>query len=239
MPFVWFLRIIVLLISIMRNNFHLYIGVTVLLLFTACTNAAKQESVNEEQKDTAAVIAEKVPAMPSFSSYSESIMAMRQHKDQSMVDNGIIEKSNIKSFKGLQYFAPDSTYIFKVQLELLKPEKVIFKTTDARAPAYYKFCKLNFMKEGKSHFLYAYVEDINRPESLFIPFKDATSNLATYGGGRYIDLDYHGEQTMLLLDFNYAYNPYCHYNHDYSCPLVPQENILDIPILAGEKKLYE
>ena len=223
----------------MQTNFRLLFVGLVLSICTACNNGVSQEAKQANENDSIGTVAEKEPAMPSFSSYSEAILAMRMHKDQTMLDNHIIEQSKAEGFDGLQYFAPDSTYIFKAQLELLKPEKVIFKTTDARAPEYYKFCKLNFNKAGKSYSLYAYVEDINQPESLFIPFKDATSNKASYGGGRYIDLEYHGEKTMLLLDFNYAYNPYCHYNHDYSCPLVPQENVLTIPILAGEKKLYE
>ena len=223
----------------MQTNFRLLFVGLVLSICTACNNGVIHETKQANENDTLAAIAEKEPAMPSFASYSEAILAMRKHKDETMLNNGIIEKSHIETFDGLQYFAPDSTYIFKAKLELLKPEKVIFKTTDTRAPEYFKFCKLSFMKDGLPYFLYAYVEDINQPESLFLPFKDATSNKASYGGGRYIDLDYKGEKTMLLLDFNYAYNPYCHYNHDYSCPLVPQENVLTIPILAGEKKLYE
>ena len=223
----------------MQTNFRLLFIGLVLSISTACNNGVSHEAKQANENDSIGTVDEKEPAMPSFSSYSEAILAMRMHKDQNMLDNHIIEQSKVEGFDGLQYFAPDSTYIFKAQLELLKPEKVIFKTTDERAPEYYKFCKLNFNKAGKSYCLYAYVEDINQPESLFIPFKDETSNKSTYGGGRYIDLEYHGEKTMLLLDFNYAYNPYCHYNHDYSCPLVPQENVLTIPILAGEKKLYE
>jgi hypothetical protein len=37
------------------------------------------------------------------------------------------------------------------------------------------------------------------------------------------------------IDLNYAYNPYCAYNPNYSCPLPPRENWLKVPIRAGEK----
>jgi uncharacterized protein (DUF1684 family) len=37
------------------------------------------------------------------------------------------------------------------------------------------------------------------------------------------------------LDFNRAYNPYCAYNENYSCPIPPRENRLPIAITAGEK----
>ena len=39
----------------------------------------------------------------------------------------------------------------------------------------------------------------------------------------------------LRLDFNYAYNPYCPYNANWSCPVPPVENRLDVAIEAGEK----
>ena len=39
----------------------------------------------------------------------------------------------------------------------------------------------------------------------------------------------------ITLDFNKAYNPYCAYISNFSCPLPPSENLLTIPIKAGEK----
>ena len=39
----------------------------------------------------------------------------------------------------------------------------------------------------------------------------------------------------VLLDFNYAYNPFCAYNESWSCPLTPFENRLRAPLRAGEK----
>jgi len=37
------------------------------------------------------------------------------------------------------------------------------------------------------------------------------------------------------MDFNLAYNPYCAYNENWSCPLTPFENRLKVAIAAGEK----
>ena len=37
-----------------------------------------------------------------------------------------------------------------------------------------------------------------------------------------------------MVDFNYAYNPYCAYNEGWSCPLTPAENRLTVDIRAGE-----
>ena len=41
----------------------------------------------------------------------------------------------------------------------------------------------------------------------------------------------------LIIDFNYAYNPYSSYNDNWDCPITPKENILPVAIKAGEKSL--
>jgi uncharacterized protein (DUF1684 family) len=69
---------------------------------------------------------------------------------------------------------------------------------------------------------------------LFVPFKDKTSGITSYEGGRYIDIDIPTTDEVVL-DFNKAYNPYCAYNSKYSCPIPPAVNSLAIEILAGEK----
>lgn len=68
----------------------------------------------------------------------------------------------------------------------------------------------------------------------FLPFRDATSGLETYGAGRYLDPQETPNGT-LIVDFNYAYNPYCAYGDRFSCPLPPFENWVKVPINAGER----
>ncbi len=75
---------------------------------------------------------------------------------------------------------------------------------------------------------------------IFIPFRDGTSGKETYGGGRYLwdsgkgaDLGSDGDE--LVLDFNYAYHPSCVHDPIWSCPLAPPENLLTVPIRAGER----
>lgn len=208
-----------------------------MVVLTACNNPGREGDTSTNTDNTSKT--EKKPVVPKFSTYKDAIQAMREQKDKHLMGGEILDPEKKPEFKGLKYFDPDTSFIFKASIELLKPEKVIFKTTDEREPEYYRFCKLTFTKNGVSQSLNGFVENAESPESIFIPFRDATNNNETYGGGRYIDLHYNGEKTLVLLDLNYAYNPYCHYNHNYSCPLVPKENILTIPIFAGEKKLYE
>ena len=71
---------------------------------------------------------------------------------------------------------------------------------------------------------------------LFVPFTDKTNGFETYGGGRYIDLKMDDiKNTLCVLDFNKAYNPYCAYASGFNCPIPPKENDLKVNISAGEK----
>ena len=71
--------------------------------------------------------------------------------------------------------------------------------------------------------------------TLFLAFADATSAKESYGAGRYLDIKKVPGSTSLILDFNKAYNPYCAYNENFSCPFPPSENLLHVAITAGEK----
>lgn len=75
---------------------------------------------------------------------------------------------------------------------------------------------------------------------IFLPFRDATAGQTTYGGGRYLldtvkgaDLGRHADGG-LILDFNFAYHPSCHYSPSWSCPLAPPGNQLDTAVTVGE-----
>ncbi|MDE3132310.1 MAG: DUF1684 domain-containing protein [Acidobacteriota bacterium] len=75
---------------------------------------------------------------------------------------------------------------------------------------------------------------------LFLPFRDATAGRSTYGAGRYLldtakgaDLGLAGD--LLVLDFNFAYHPSCRYDPAWQCPLAPPENVLGVPLEAGER----
>ena len=69
---------------------------------------------------------------------------------------------------------------------------------------------------------------------LFLPFVDALSGSETYPAGRYLEPE-HLASGRVLVDFNLAYNPYCAYNAQWSCPVPPFENRLTVSIRAGEQ----
>jgi len=71
-------------------------------------------------------------------------------------------------------------------------------------------------------------------DGFFLPFVDSLAGSETYPAGRYLEPEPLSDGE-LLIDFNLAYNPYCAYNDQWSCPLTPFENRLKVPIRAGEK----
>jgi uncharacterized protein (DUF1684 family) len=74
----------------------------------------------------------------------------------------------------------------------------------------------------------------------FLSFRDATCGTETYGAGRYVldtakGADLGTDGGRVILDFNFAYQPSCSYDPQWSCPLPPRENWLTIPIRGGER----
>jgi len=106
--------------------------------------------------------------------------------------------------------------------------------TDGSQRAYYVYGNAHFHLEGKELDVTVFKPVKTETDYLFIPFYDETSADLTYGGGRYVEPTI-TDNGSLEIDFNLAYNPYCAYNHTYRCPVPPQENSLNVSILAGEK----
>ncbi|UGU17056.1 DUF1684 domain-containing protein [Sinomicrobium kalidii] len=149
-----------------------------------------------------------------------------------------------KDFQGLDFFPIDTTLRVRARLERT-PQDLPFTmpTTTDRVTEEVRYGILHFSINNKEYRLNVYQnqELITREgyeDYLFLPFSDATNGEETYGGGRYIDLRI-PEGDEIVLDFNKAYNPYCAYNKKYSCPIVPEENTLPVPVRAGVKSFEE
>ena len=140
--------------------------------------------------------------------------------------------------KGLDCFPPDPGYRFELELhEHRKKKKMKMAYTKGEEQEFIRWGEFRFEVGDKELVLQAYKRS-SIEETLFIPFRDATSGKETYGAGRYLDLNSEMAQTTdgkWILDFNRAYNPWCVYSEAYTCPFVPPENWLDVPIQAGEK----
>ena len=79
--------------------------------------------------------------------------------------------------------------------------------------------KSDFSVKGQAAILQVYVSE--EGFDYFVPFVDATAPEETYGAGRYLEPGDLGDG-KLYVDFNLAYNPYCAYNDNWSCPLPPK-----------------
>ena len=141
-------------------------------------------------------------------------------------------------FKGLEYYPPDPSYRFELELnEHREKQAVRMAYTKGNEQDFLCWGEFRFKIGGKEQAIQVYKSN-PQEEMLFVPFKDVTSGKETYGAGRYIDLELERDRTAdgeWILDFNQAYNPWCVYSEAYTCPFVPIENWLEVPILAGEK----
>ena len=152
-----------------------------------------------------------------------------------------LTKKDRRKFKGHEFFEIDLDYMVLASI-VLTPKSDTFgmKTTTDRKPLYRQYgvayftidsvkCQLSIFQNIK----YSTIE--GHENSLFLLFNDQTNGIETYGGGRYIDLE-KNDGNEIIIDFNLSYNPYCHYNARYSCPIPPAVNSLPVAINAGVKQ---
>lgn len=163
------------------------------------------------------------------------------NKDFLDVEESPLSEEDRATFKGLEFFPINEKYI--VQAEFIRtPYESPFAmaTSTDRKSIYLKYGELSFTIEGKFFILNVYqnqrlLSDPEYKDYLFVPFTDLTNGNETYEVGRYLDLSIPKSNTIML-NFNEAYNPYCAYSGNYSCPIPPEENHLEIEIKAGVKK---
>lgn len=178
------------------------------------------------------------------SSYEDEVKLFQYELNTEYADasKSPLMKEDLKTFKALDFFTINEKYKIIADFELT-PNSPVFelKTTTERLPLYRKYGIATFMLDGKKHKLSIYqsqdlMNSLEYENYLFLPFNDSSNGKSSYGGGRFIDLEIPktGSKTIVI-DFNKAYNPYCAYNHKYSCPIPPKENTLFISIEAGVK----
>jgi uncharacterized protein len=146
---------------------------------------------------------------------------------------------NFTNFRAHPFFPIDSKY--RVTAKFVKKENAEpfeLPTSSGKTKSYKEYGKATFELDGNSYTLTLYqslalIKQKKYKDHLFLPFRDATNEKETYGGGKYMDLTIPKGNTIVL-DFNKSYQPYCAYNaYDYNCPIVPEENKLPVEIRAG------
>jgi uncharacterized protein (DUF1684 family) len=144
-----------------------------------------------------------------------------------------------EGFDGPRWFAPDERWRLAARLDRDAPgtgEQVELATSTGQLRHMENAGQLVFEAGGVQHRLTAFLSRaIDAQPVLFVPFRDATSGMDTYGAGRYVEVPYEEGDELLELDFNYAYNPSCAFSPAYDCPYPPPGNRLSVSVTAGEK----
>jgi uncharacterized protein (DUF1684 family) len=89
---------------------------------------------------------------------------------------------------------------------------------------------VSFTRDGKEY-------RVEPADDGSIIFRDQTTGKATYGAGRFLDIDLPKNLKApgtVVLDFNEAYNPPCVFTAYATCPLPPPQNRLSLSVAAGE-----
>lgn len=163
--------------------------------------------------------------------YTQQILHHRQETDDFMNTSEDSPFAHMDSTVKLNYYPANEKFKVIATIERIHDaQEVTLGTSDGRPRVLKKYAILKFKIEEMPHQLLVLRSD----EGLFLAFGDLTNDHTTYGGGRYIDLKFSEQAEKITLDFNRAYNPYCAYRANYSCPLPPAENYLNIAIEAGE-----
>jgi uncharacterized protein (DUF1684 family) len=171
--------------------------------------------------------------------YVTNIQKLREEKNLNMRTPGSpFAGDSTNSFKGLNYFPINEHYKINARLTPIPNKKtVLLPTSDGEEKSYLEYAYAEFELEGvQNKLLILEITEMGPYRgTLFLAFADETSANETYGAGRYLDIKKTPGSQSVNLDFNQAYNPYCAYNDNYSCPFPPRENILKVAIKAGEK----
>ena len=172
--------------------------------------------------------------------YDQRIADARQRKDADFKapDNPYspVPLADRAAFPGIPYYPVQPEFRVPASLtEVRSNSSVVIALTNSahQIEQKVKVGTLTFTVGGKSYSLSAFAED-GDVRRLWVPFRDLTSGIETYGGGRYLDLE-RTATGVYDLDFNREYHPSCVYDVSWVCPYPPSENRLPVAIRAGER----
>lgn len=141
-----------------------------------------------------------------------------------------------REFKRLDYFPLDTSLRVLARLvphptpRTVRILNVLGQTDEYASPGF-----LEFTVAGQPYRLAATYEGRDSSQ-YFVIFRDQTSRDATYPAGRFMYATLADSTGHTILDFNRAYNPPCAFTAFATCPLPPAENMLAVPLTAGEKR---
>ena len=137
----------------------------------------------------------------------------------------------LQNFQGIERYPVDKAWRVTARLEG-EPGTVGVANVLGQVAAEPTPGVLVFEWEGETHRL----RPTGEPgEGMFVVFGDATNGHGSYPGGRFLSTDPPNENGEVVLDFNRAYNPPCVFSEFATCPLPGMDNMLSVPVTAGEK----
>lgn len=155
-----------------------------------------------------------------------------------------LSTTKLATFAGLSYFDIDFKYRIKATLVRTNTEKfVALPMSDGKTRQFREFGTVSFNFEDATYKLSVF-QNQNLPEfgglneQLFIPFKDKTSGVETFGGGRCLPFELPTSDQEVVLDFNLAINPYNAYNEALVSVFPSASGLLQFSMVSGERK-YE
>ncbi|WP_210516786.1 DUF1684 domain-containing protein [Hymenobacter terricola] len=180
---------------------------------------------------------------PFSSVYFAQLRQFRSEKNRTFRQspNSPLATADKAVFDSLNYYPADLALVAEATISRsARPETLLIQMSANRAEKYLRWGQARFQIANQPQQVALYLQATGTDSTLFIPFTDLTNGHESYGGGRYLDVPLPAPNaTEIKLDFNRAYNPYCAYNNDYSCPVPPAENRLQVAIPAGEKSFHE
>lgn len=172
-------------------------------------------------------------------SNEKKLVEFREQKDLAWKNDAAspLTEAQKKNFKGLNYFDPNLDLSFELELDKHVSgvgKEVVIKTTGGDQQIYLKAGKVRFPVDRKEVEALVFEDPDQKQFQYYLLFRDLTTGVETYENGRMLQIP--TKDNKLLIDFNYAYNPYSSYNSNWDCPITPAENTLLVRIEAGEKK---
>lgn len=168
------------------------------------------------------------------------LVEMRIDKNERFMDPAQtpLAEADRPGFEGLNYYWPAPQFRFVVPFEAAEARETIgLVKRRGETVEYVRKGSVTFTHDGGPYSLDVFgpADVTEHGDYLWLPFYDDTSGETTYGGGRYLDLELAADGTVEV-DFNWAYNPLCDYDHEgFNCTLPPDGNRLPFVVEAGEK----
>jgi len=139
-----------------------------------------------------------------------------------------------RDFQGLRYFPENTALRLDITIEeFAQKDTIEMQTTTGDVQTFTRYGRFKFSVDRQPAELTLYYGE----NGFFLPFVDALAGVETYPAGRYLEPEPIAGHTFRV-DFNDAYNPYCAYNDQWSCPITPAENRLQVAIRAGEQLFH-